>query len=238
MTRKFGVNVVSLWPWSLGPRGPERAIKMAKEAGFDGVQALPMKFWSYKRIKQWEKDVISWEDAWNCGPLWKVPLRHLGFLDAPAPTVVDWAMFGKKTSPIFPDAIASMHHFGDGVSAEIHPELATNHQAYLNHCAQGGMLTWDTYHVTRPHRQTGKHINQWETLLMRIPAENIALIHVHPARNNTEALVQGSSFLIPMLEKLGRKTSDTPVILEVFPPLSTYGGTIEFVGTLNLFLEI
>lgn len=232
MTRQFGVSVVSLWPWSIGPKGPERAIKMAKEAGFDGIQALPMKFWSYKRIRGWEKDVISWEDAWNYGPLWQVPLRHLGVLEDPAPTAVDWIMFGKKTSPVFPKAIASMHHFGEGVSAEIHPELATKHQVYLDHCAQGGMLTWDTFHVTRLHRQTGKHINQWSTLLMQIPTENLALIHVHPARSDTESLIQGSSFLNPMLEALGQKTQNTPVILEVFPPMTTYGGTVEFVGNL------
>lgn len=232
MTRQFGVSVVSLWPWSVGLYGPERSIKMAKQAGFDGIQALPMKFWSYKRIHQWEKDVISWENAWNYGPLWQVPLRLLGQMRDPAPTALDWGMFGRKTFPVSPNAIASMHHFGEGVSTEIHPELAINHEVYLEHCKKGGLLTWDTHHVARAHRQTGERINQWIDLLEQIPSENLALIHVHPARSDVKGLLQGQSYLSPMLEKLGRKTDKAPIILEVFPPITSYRRTVEFARSI------
>jgi len=90
MYRKFGINIVSLFPWSWGKGGPQRCMSMATQAGFNGIQYLPMRGWG--KVNGFEPKIISFEDAWNWGPWWKVPRRLIG-LDEDAPRLLDWLVF-------------------------------------------------------------------------------------------------------------------------------------------------
>lgn len=86
MARKYGISVVSLFPWSWGLGGPQRGLHIAIEAGYDGIQYVPM--WGWGSNLGLGRYVISYEDAWNYGPVWQVLMRHLG-LRSNAPTLLD-----------------------------------------------------------------------------------------------------------------------------------------------------
>lgn len=229
--RKYGVSVFSLFPWSLGPKGPERSVKMAREAGFDGVQALPMKWWSYERVDNWQKYVLAYEDAWNYGPLWQVPLRYLG-IRPKGPTALDWITFGKAASTSFPDAILSAHHMQRGVATEIHPELSTDIEEYDRYCREGNKVCWDTYHVRRSKRDGTPGIEYWTNLIKRIPVHrSIELIHVHPVKSEMEKfMVYGGGELVAMLLVLKRLAPTATAIIEVAPLLKTPRGTAKFLS--------
>lgn len=231
MRRVYGLNVVSLWPYCLGPKGPEHSIKMAQSAGYAGIQALPMKFWSYKRVKEWENDVLSFEDAFGFGPLYKALLRQLGLIGEPAPLLVDWLLFGRRISPFFPRAIPVVHHWQRGVAVEVHPELSTSSEEYLDFCANGGKLCWDTLHVSRRKRDGSRGIDDWEKLLEALPESAVELIHVHPKKAEIPAFLSGvSAEFREMLYALGRKFLKPPAIIEVFPPLKSPQTTLEYLS--------
>ena len=231
MGRVYGLNVISLWPYCLRSTGPERSIKMAQSAGYDGIQALPMKFWSYKRIKEWEKDVISFEDAFGFGPLWKALLRQLGLIGEPAPLLLDWLLFGRRISPFFPQAIPVAHHWQRGVAVEVHPELSTSREEYLDFCAKGGKLCWDTLHVRRKKRDGSPGIDGWEKLFDALPEGAVELIHVHLEKAETSAYLSGASTeSAEMLSALGRKFLQAPAIIEVFPPLKNLRTTLRLLS--------
>lgn len=64
--RILGINAASLLPWSLGPWGATLSLYIARAAGYDGLQILPLKGWGINcSIPQ--KNVISYEYAWNTG---------------------------------------------------------------------------------------------------------------------------------------------------------------------------
>jgi len=71
MTRKYGISVVSLFPWSWGPGGLQRAVSLAKVAGYDGVQALPLRGWDFSDLGRYSASILAYEDAWNNGSLWR-----------------------------------------------------------------------------------------------------------------------------------------------------------------------
>jgi len=236
--RKYGLNTVSLWPWSLGSFGPFRSIEMASKAGFDGIQALPMRLWDYRFKGDWARYVISYEDAWNYGPLWKALLREIGLMGEPAPTLLDLFLFGRERMLPFPNAIFSVHHGlkhppKTAVVTEIHPELWTDTQSYVDYSQLRGRLCWDTWHVRRPHRKTGATIGSWRELLILLPAEAIGLIHVHPTKEEIPGFLRGeSSELTAMLVALRLKNPNCPAIIEVFPPLAGKIQTIAFVANI------
>ena len=228
MRRVYGLNVVSLWPYCLGLRGPEVAIEMADTAGFEGIQVLPMKGWSYKNIRKWESRVISFEDAFMYGPLWKAVLRQLGILGEPAPLIVDWLLFGRKVSPFFPNAIPVVHHWQRGVAVEIHPELSTSLEEYMDFCANGGRFCWDTLHVRRRKRDGSPGIDDWKKLLQALPEGAVELIHVHPKKAEISAFLGGDSTeLREMLRLLGLKFPGIPAVVEIFPPLKSPKKTLK-----------
>ena len=218
-TRKYGVNVVSLYPWCLGPNARERTIKLAYRAGFNGIQALPLRGWDLANVKKWERWVISYEDAWNFGPLWKMPLRHLGILPT-APTWWDALFFQRANSPVM-KALPSMHHWGEGILTEIHPELGTDHRLYIEKATQGQMMVWDTYHVQRPLRSGGPGIQDWPRLLGAV-CDAIKLIHVHPVGDEEGSLLAGTGEIASMLKMLKKYVNpEVPVILEITPRITT-----------------
>lgn len=230
--RQYGVSVVSLFPWSLGPKGPEKSVDMALEVGFDGIQVLPLKGWSYKRVRDWEKHVLAYENAWNYGHLWQVPLRHLG-VRPKGPTILDWVMFGKEHSTFFPNAVYSAHLMQPGAATEIHPELATDIDEYVNYCQNGGKVCWDTYHVRRNKRDGTLGIQDWRQLLLRLPPSSIELIHVHLVKNEVEKFISGGGDLMEMLVALKRFAPEAIAVIEVAPPLKTPQGTVDFLSKVR-----
>jgi hypothetical protein len=218
--RKYGINVVSLWPYSIGINGPERAIRLALEAGYDGIQGLPMKWWSYTNISMWGTNVISYEDAFMYGSLWQAVLRQLGFLTEPAPLLVDWLLFGQLQFPELNSALYVTHQLTDMGIVEISPGLGLSISEYIRFCANGGKLCWDTMHV-RSLSRTGTALSlSWEALLEQLPATALALIHVHLSQEELPGYLKGeASETTRMLQQLGQNFPNTPVIIEVFPSL-------------------
>lgn len=235
--RKYGISTISLWPLSLGLGGFDRSIKIAKKAGFDGIQTLPMKWWPYKKARRGHKDVISFENAWNYGPLWKALLRKFGFLDeAPGtPRLGEWALFGNKEMSV-PNAMFCTHRINEVRShpnwvLEISADFSPEKSVYIDFATGLGRLCWDTLHVRRPAGQHGDDLSKvneesilvadgdWYNLLDELPGESIRLIHVRPAKGELESLLDGkSSTLTDMLALLAAVAPrNTPAILELFP---------------------
>ena len=214
MNRRIGVSVVCMLPWSLGRNGLARAAIMARLAGFQGLQILPMRGWDELTFTEASPNqIISFELAWNCGSLWKAVLRHLHLAGEESPLLHDWLLFGKcddterRAEMIF-------HHFQKtsmfithdvihvGVM-EMHPELDLEVGVYADY-PHG--LVWDTEHVIRSGRHGQPPItDDWEKLLDEV-GHNIRLIHVKDPINPK------------MLKALAEKTT-CPVIFEARPPL-------------------
>lgn len=231
--RRYGVSAVSMFPYSWGPGGPLRAKRMAFEAGYSGIQAMPLRGWMNTPLKHWEGSVLSFEDAWNYGPVWQIPLRHLG-LKSDGPTLMDWLLFGSRVSPYFPNAIPSVHHKQLGVATEIHPELSTSVFEYLDYTEAGGKLVWDTWHVRRPYRDGKPGIRDWRELMDRLPSESIALIHVHVTKDDLQGFMSAAGELTHMLRRLRLKVSKSvPAIIEIAPPLRSWDGTLGFLSDVR-----
>ena len=236
LTRKYGVSVVSLFPWSWGPGGLQRAVSLAGQAGYDGVQALPLRGWDFSTLNQYADRILAYEDAWNSGPLWRAIGRHLRLVDPRrAPTLLDWLLFARLRMPAVSGSMQVSHVIGsERGPIEIHAELSTSLDFYR---AQRGGLCWDTLHVRRPHRWTDESMPDWRDLLKRLPANAIQLIHVHP--NVSEVMSLGrrgheSSELADMLKALRDRAPDALAIVEVAPRLyPTPGETAMFAKHLR-----
>ncbi|HOM77993.1 MAG TPA: hypothetical protein PLT50_02180 [bacterium] len=218
--RKYGVSALSTGLGAVGFIGPWYALDTAFRAGFDGIQYLPLRGWSKVDPASIGDFVLSYEDPWNKGSLLQAVGRTLGLLRDPAPTFLDWVLFGRKYAPEFPHAIKSVHRVEEGGALEIHPEFWDDPQQYVCFCRNGGHVCWDTLHVRRPHRETGLNPWVWEDLLMALPEGAISLIHVHPTREEISTFLRGEKLgLTEMLLLLREKAPNVPAILEAFPPL-------------------
>jgi len=239
MKRKYGVNVLSLWPWSSGKDGVERAVGMALDAGFDGVQALPLRGWGGCKYKSFGQFVISYEDSFANGGFFesfinssrKMVGKLLGTKNATpiSPLFEDWLFFGKynRSLPSNSSAVKVVHTMDDrGNMLEINPsaEILGSYRdfAILNGT---GRLCWDTFHVREKNKRAYQvqHIDAWETTLASLPNNSIGLIHVHPIQNSKvdelDLLLSGKYCeLVNMLRYL-RDTTNAPVILEIVPPM-------------------
>jgi hypothetical protein len=205
---------------------------MAKAAGFNGIQALPMKFWDYTKVDSWKAGVISYEDAFMYGPLWKALFRQFGIVREPAPTLIDWVLFGQEASWPFQNAIAVQHSFQPGSVVEIHPELGTHIDDYIAFCASGGKVCLDTYHLRRSTRIHSSAID-WKKLLNLLPPKGVSLIHVHPIKSEISGFLGGvSSELTSMLQYLAQRFPDVPAIVEVFPTFRAPSSTILYMSRL------
>jgi hypothetical protein len=240
--RTFALSVISLYPWCTGRHGIWRSTQMARSAGFNGyLQVLPMRSWDYDdvRSRTWlENYAISYEDAFAYGPLWRATLRQLGLLHEPNPTILDWLLFGRKDMPVNRgSAMQVIHHepseIRPGVVVEINPELWTESISYLNFCAKGGRLCWDTWHVRRPNRKDGSTIKSWLSLLDALPSEAVKLIHVHPVRAEIGSYLRGeTSELVNMLRMLNSKFTRAPAVIEVLPTLRSSKTAINFLSSI------
>lgn len=210
MSRKIGVSVISLLPWSLGKNGLFNAWKLARIAGFDGLQLLPMRGWDKVTPKTIPPNfVISFEDAWNCGKLLPSIGRELHLLGENHPRFHDVVLFGACTevkerfNALFTHlggtAMLVTHNSRQAGVLEMNPED--------NHTRHGGVC-WDTKHVVRSGTNGESPITRdWRTLL-EIVRHNVRLIHV-----NDSAPIDPK-----MLVALAEAT-DCPVIYEAKPPL-------------------
>jgi len=242
--RVYGINVVTLFPWSLGPGGFQRSVALATAAGFNGLQVLPLRGWGSLDALDASK-VISFEDAWNGGSFSRALFRSLRLLsDVAAPSLLDWILFGPRASKTFQlvrsrldQAFYVAHDFGSNTILEINPEAGISTMAYKEY-PHG--LCWDTLHVRRPCRGSSEEIRNWKTLLKAVVPQ-IKLIHVHPVRGEVAALLSGdTSFeLVYMLELLGDVLAkDVPVILEVNPFFLNFHVTKSgAVGNLSALLK-
>ena len=140
MARKFGVSVISILPYSLGPNGLGRSIEIAKCAGLDGVQALPLYGWNPKLFP--EKGVISIEQAWDLGSnYYPNIIRNYLLFDR---EYRSFYLYNKLYAK-YPYAIRAMPGvYTDPV--EIHPELKFSEDEYLK---SGFPIVFDTLHTRR-----------------------------------------------------------------------------------------
>ncbi|MFA6048061.1 MAG: hypothetical protein WCV59_05465 [Parcubacteria group bacterium] len=214
MNRKIGVSVVCMLPWSLGRNGLARATIMAHNAGFSGLQILPLRGWDPLTFTEASPDqIISFELAWNCGSLCKAILRHLHLAGEENPLFHDWLLFGKCAATerraemmfrYFQRTSMFITHDVIHVGVmEMHPELDLETGVYANY-PHG--LVWDTKHVIRSGRHGQPPVTEdWVRLLDEV-GHNIRLIHVKYPVNPK------------MLKALAEKTN-CPVIFEARPPL-------------------
>ncbi|MDP2873744.1 MAG: hypothetical protein Q8N84_00350 [bacterium] len=221
--RKIGVSAAPFFPWCLGREGIERTVGLAKRAGFDGLQILPLRGWmDFAGLDP--KFVMSYTPEWNSGT-WRGAFRRtLGLAGEECPLILDMVLFGSDQAVInsmgairsaFPEAIYVAKVPGTN-PLEIHPEAGLTVDEYAQYPYP---LIWDTWHSRRPMRygQGGEITKNWQILLERVAAK-ICQIHVHPTIREIVSLVRGDpqTELIKMLRALGEKTV-CPVVIEVAP---------------------
>jgi len=140
MTRKLGVSVISLLPYSLGPDGLGRSVELAKKAGLSGVKALPLHGWDPKKFPL--KGVMSIQEAWRSST------NHY------SANVKNYLLFDREHRSFYiynkllvkyPYALRSMRGvYVDAV--EIRPELNITEDEYLK--AEYPVVL-DTQHIRR-----------------------------------------------------------------------------------------
>ena len=241
MKREYGVNVLSLYPWSSGKGGIGRAVSMALDAGYDGVQALPLRGWGGREYGILGSFVISYEGSFANGGFFEASFNSLRKMVGKllktkstqliSPLFEDWLFFGKdnRTLPSNPHALKIVHkveEIEEKAMLEIGPDagISGSYKDFVisNGC---GRLCWDTFHVRRENRRADqtKPMDEWETVLASLPSNSIGLIHVHPVQNSKvdelDLLLSGKYCeLVTMLRCL-RDTTNAPAILEIVPPM-------------------
>lgn len=232
MIRRIGVNVVTLLPFSLGKFGLGRASLLAYEAGFDGLQIMPLRDWGHITFSGISaKRIISFELAWNCGSLFGAVLRHLHLAGENKPRLRDWLLFEKcdiasyRTDLIFQHyrktSLFVSHDVAHVGVMEMNPENKLAPAIYANY-ARG--ICWDTEHIIRPGRHGEPPVtDNWRNLLDKV-GRNIRLIHVK------------SSADPEMLRALAKAAPGCPVILEDPPIIRFRGKTLEWLKGRREFL--
>jgi len=213
MSRKIGVSIVCMVPWSLWQNGLGRAIIMAHDAGFDGLQILPMRGWNQLTFPEIPKEkIISCENAWNYGSFWGAVLRRFHIAGEDKPLFKDWALFGDEKSSQyvydlicrkFPNSLMVSHdlYYRAFGPLELNPEMEISVPYERLDCS----FVWDTEHVVRSGRHGERPVtDNWERLLDKI-GHNIKLIHVKSSAD-------------PKMLKALAKETDCPVIFEDRPP--------------------
>ena len=217
---------------------------MARRLGFYGIQGLPLRGWSY-RDRSLDPYIISTEGAWNYGTVGGAVKHYIG-LEEHQPSFLDLILFGQSEFPFLPNAIESGHEFLDDPSqalcpytAEIHPELSMDNEAYLHYVERGGKLCWDTHHVRRGFRNQGgpnaEPVIDWRGLLNELPRNSIQLIHVQPHSVQEEQMFLNAenTTLLAMLLALNQVAPKAPVILEIRPSANPWKNRARLRAWLN-----
>jgi len=249
MSRKYGINVISLWPWVIGENGIDVAVRMASAANFDGLQVLPLRGWTHEKLVEYSYPVISQEKSFNNGNIFECFVNTsksvLGITNAEgAPRMVDWVLFGKnrELENLGGDVLYCVHDDNEaGDVYEISPKKSKEFKNSLN----GDLLfnrdlCIDTRHIRGFDRRSDREIKAKNTLelLRKIPSDLIKLIHINPIKTSSldeeELLFLGKDCeLIEMLKILGKK-SNAPVILELVPKINlSEGGRVSYLNLLR-----
>ena len=219
MTRKFGVSVISILPYSLGPNGLGRSIEIAKGIGLDGVQALPLYGWDPKLFPK--KGVLSIEQAWNLD-------------DNYYPNIIrNYLLFDREYRSFYlynklyvkyPYATRAMPGvYTDPV--EIHPELKFSEEEYLK---AEYPIVFDTLHTRRNGINGEPPIT---TDLIRFISQIGKRIHLIHLRLDDEEEVQLSkqdehSEIVKIVRTLNKFTKCN-VIFELIPKFQSKNQVIK-----------
>jgi len=226
MARKFGVSVISMLPYSLGPNGLGRSIEIAVNAGMDGVQALPLYGWNPNLFP--EKGVISIEEAWGQGSNYKQnSVRNYLLFDR---EYRSFYLYNKLYAK-YPYAIRSMHGvYTDPV--EIHPELKISEQGYLK---AGFPIVFDTHHVRRIGANGEPPITTDPLRFISLLGKRVQLIHLRLSQDEEKSLLNQdeTSEIVKVARSLNNFTKCN-VILELIPKLQSKNQLIKRLRGLYL----
>lgn len=213
MARKFGVSVISMLPYSLGPNGLGRSIEIAKSAGMDGVQALPLYGWNPNLFP--EKGVLSIEEAWGLGSNYNPNyIRNYLLFDR---EYRSFYLYNKLYAK-YPYAIRSMHGvYTDPV--EVHPELKISEDGYLR---AGFPIVFDTHHVRRTGANGEPPVTTNPLRFISLLGKRIQLIHLRLSSSEEESLQKQdeASEIVQIVRTLNNYTKCN-VILELVPKLQS-----------------
>lgn len=231
---RIGVSIISLYPWSIGLGGPERALRIAKRAGLDGLQLLPLRGLRKSDLKKLPPNsVISYEGDWRgFEPGTTTPIKG---------TLRDTALFGshedvaEKISwfkELFPKALPIDTKESDCL-LEISPANSTKLSDYFNHPIG---LVVDTKHLWQEPLIYSPPVY----FLKQLEQQNkIRLVHFQPATRKDY-----TNFLSPLSHssKVGYRyscicKSSSTVVIEFKP--YWFLNTLKILkSTKNRILEI
>jgi len=226
--------------------GVPKSANLADDAGFSGLQLLPIRGVEFPENIVPTECVCSYEnDSWHSNPErygWGSWKRVFGLASDYYPLPWDHWLFEAAHHTLrrrqffyetYPDALEVTHDAMSAVQAEncglnraweIHPDKSGRLEAFL----EGGWgLVLDTYHiqgVSVAEDLKGENIAPPDipmTLVNRLMEscpDRVKLVHVHPGFWDVFSLfTRGTWSLTPMLELL--KPLDVPFVLEVIPLL-------------------
>jgi hypothetical protein len=226
MARKFGVSVISMLPYSLGPNGLGRSVEIAVNAGMDGVQALPLYGWNPKLFP--ERGVLSIEEAWGQGSNYSQhSVRNYLLFDR---EYRSFYLYNKLYAK-YPYAIRSMHGvYTDPV--EIHPELKISEEGYLR---AGFPIVFDTLHVRRIGANGEPPVTTDPLRFISLLGKRIQLIHLRLSHEEEKSLLkqEETSEIVKVAKSLNNYTKCN-VILELVPKIQSKTQLIKRLRGLYL----
>jgi hypothetical protein len=232
MKRVYGLSCISLLPWARSLRG---AVDLAVSGGYDVIQVLPLRWWSFKNAHLYQYRVVAVEDAWTWNLTWEQAFAGWqSRKDGHWPTPLDKLLFGKRSlAESFPKAIHVVEDPLAGSVLKIKPSLSVNPYYYLDRVRVGYRICWETHYVRERHHVTGERI-PWKELLDQLPAQSISLIHIHLDGAEVKGLLNAEETeLDPMLRRLAG-ISNAPVIVEVMlPRVTTASGAVSFLSRIR-----
>jgi hypothetical protein len=234
MPRKIGLNVLASWG---AVKDPTVAIRLATDAGLDGVQLLPLRPWSNRAVVNIDPSfVIGFENAWNDGRFSETLRRLITRWDVPA--LGDWYLFGygavaqrvRHFRKLFPNAL----------------EIDTNAPRALVE-TQPKTRAWETapevvldlHHIQELARDLGQDV--FELVSRLLPRTRLVHLQFRDRtvldafRKRREPVIR--TLLKVALSEIG---TDVPIIIEVAPglkvqapELSEIAGIIEAIDQQN-----
>lgn len=225
--RTIGISQASLFPYSWGPGGLARAWALAKEAGFDGLQILPLRYCD--RSSSIPQDaVLSIEGPWNSGSLWGALRRHMGRAGEEEPLLLDWLLFGGKKEAAklfrrlagsFNQAMNVIHTPGSLYDIfEVNPEAKMS----IAEIQKIGALCLDNCHIQRKGRHGEPRISA--RLIELLEPSQVQLLHYN--------LRDESRGRVIMAVRLGKKFQ-CPVVVECAPVIGTPRAVIRELQRLQ-----
>jgi hypothetical protein len=200
---RIGVSLISYFPW--GIYFPAFISRLAREAGFDFLQAMPLRGVNSKFYPVLPVSYI--EDVWNSGSFNDV-IKGLWRKDLNAPKILDWLLFSGKTKSqkIFQQlrqiagvktVVHQVNDLKENCLLEVHPGLWLTPAEIIAKVGGKRILTLDLYHLRRKPR-SGELIKRplgiyseesvlgpWQESL-RLLLPYTALIHLSPSREYNE----------------------------------------------------